>query len=104
MFRSQGKGFQIKFENGYTISVQFGAGNYCEHYDAPYEHNSAWMHQSRDAEVAVVAPNGEFLRITPFGNVRGFTTPNEVAALIATVATNPHACVHPFTYDDSAHQ
>ena len=24
------KGFQLTFENGLTISVQFGSGNYCE--------------------------------------------------------------------------
>lgn len=27
------KGFHIRFENGWTISVQFGAGNYCDNYD-----------------------------------------------------------------------
>lgn len=95
MFRSQGKGFQITFANGYTVSVQFGAGNYCEHYHAPYDFNQAKMHQSRDAEVAVIAPDGQFLRIAPFDKVRGYVTPDEVATIIATVATNPHACVHP---------
>jgi hypothetical protein len=25
------KGFQMTFENGWTISVQFGYGNYCSH-------------------------------------------------------------------------
>jgi len=30
MFRiTQGKGFFMTFENGYTLSVQFGYGNYC---------------------------------------------------------------------------
>jgi len=27
------KGFHIKLKNGWTISVQFGVGNYCENYD-----------------------------------------------------------------------
>ena len=27
------KGFHLKFENGWTVSVQFGGGNYCENYD-----------------------------------------------------------------------
>ena len=26
---TQGKGFQLKFANGWTVSVQFGWGNYC---------------------------------------------------------------------------
>ena len=28
-----GKGFHIEFENGLTISVQFGYGNYCDNYN-----------------------------------------------------------------------
>ena len=36
MFSISGnRGFQITFENGYTVSVQFGKGNYCENYDIP---------------------------------------------------------------------
>jgi len=35
MFRiKSSKGFHITFENGYTVSVQFGPGNYCDNYDA----------------------------------------------------------------------
>lgn len=34
MFRiTRGKGFHVSFPNGYTVSVQFGPGNYCDHYD-----------------------------------------------------------------------
>jgi len=29
---SNNKGFHITFENGWTVSVQFGAGNYCDNY------------------------------------------------------------------------
>ncbi len=28
-----GKGFHISFPNGYTMSVQFGPGDYCENSD-----------------------------------------------------------------------
>lgn len=35
MFRiTMNKGFQVTFENGNTISVQFGYGNYCENRNA----------------------------------------------------------------------
>lgn len=30
---TQGKGFHMTFPNGYTVSVQFGGGNYCDNYD-----------------------------------------------------------------------
>lgn len=57
-FRScSNKGFHMKFPNGWTVSVQFGKGNYCENYnldiDGDYTHfvlNPPDM-ESRDAEV-----------------------------------------------------
>lgn len=30
-----GKGFHLTFENGITISTQFGGGNYCDNHDYP---------------------------------------------------------------------
>ena len=57
MFRSlQNKGFHLVFENGYTVSVQFGPYNYCEHYDSETPSKLPWQErewESRDAEVAV---------------------------------------------------
>jgi len=32
----ENKGFHIKFPNGWTVSVQFGQGNYCENYTLDY--------------------------------------------------------------------
>lgn len=29
---TSGKGFHITFDNGYTVSVQFGPYSYCDHY------------------------------------------------------------------------
>lgn len=56
MFRiCQGKGFQLTFPNGCTISIQFGPGNYCEHYNSIVNYNiprksNTW--ESKDAEIA----------------------------------------------------
>jgi len=39
---TNGKGFTMTFANGWTVSVQFGGLNYCQHYDYPsglYESN-----------------------------------------------------------------
>ena len=57
---TEGKGFQITFDNGILVSVQFGCGNYCENY---YKHlEPDWfygkerqerMWSSKDAEIAV---------------------------------------------------
>lgn len=44
-----GKGFQLTFANNWTISVQFGWGNYCDNYnDAVFT-----PIKSSDAEIAV---------------------------------------------------
>ena len=64
-------GFQITFENGNTISVQFGCGNYCEQ-----RHESTGS--SSDAEVAIWNKAGDWY---DFGSdqVKGWCTPDEVA-------------------------
>ena len=56
------KGFHLTFDNGITLSTQFGPGNYCEHnptpmdfeppdLDAPREEDVNW--ESKDVEIAI---------------------------------------------------
>jgi len=62
------RGFSITFNNGYRVSVQFAPSNFCENYslstdpvtvrEEPTKFNS-----SSNAEVAVLAPNGNFVRM-----------------------------------------
>jgi hypothetical protein len=47
------KGFQITFENGYTISVQYGKSNYCERRDLFEEESPADQISSKNCEIAV---------------------------------------------------
>ncbi len=99
MFRCQrNRGFQIVFANGYTVSVQFGGGNYCSRrYNddgTSYENYDAWRtssmeHSSPDAEVAIWhGKDGSFVDLdkTP-SDVFGHQTPDDVAKIIATVAS-----------------
>jgi hypothetical protein len=53
---TRGQGFHIVFENGYTVSVQFGYGHYCANRDNRFE--SAEIHSSPDAEVAIWKGDG----------------------------------------------
>ena len=88
---TQNKGFGITFQNGFTISVQWGTENYCEHKNLdidfddlpnPKEKNR-W--ESRNAEIAVFNDKG----IVPVGesdDVIGWLTPNEVAKAIEIVS------------------
>ena len=92
------KGFQVKFENGYIVSVMFGAGNYCEHHlnddVAPTLNSDAtikvWQkHESIDAEIAVFDPDNNFVQI-PFSwndQVKGWITPEEMLEVMNWAAS-----------------
>ena len=50
------KGFHFTFENGWTISVQFGPGSYCDNYDMGFEpasYKKAGEEGSSTAEIAI---------------------------------------------------
>ena len=84
------KGFQITFENGWTISVQFGPGSYSsvrnltsyQEFDKPMQ-TPNWS--SPDAEIAIWDKDGEWYN---FGSdvVKGHVTPNEVAEWIDKIS------------------
>ena len=63
---SHNKGFRMTFENGFSISVQWGVGNYCEKQDSG-EWNEATKHDfwsSNSAEIAVFNKEGSMIPIT----------------------------------------
>lgn len=87
------KGFHMTFENGLTVSVQWGAGNYCDNHfpedlDFSYKKDAA----SDTAEVAVLRGN-EFLdpqgfmsyEISGDGTIAGYLSPSEVVDLLVAV-------------------
>jgi len=79
------RGFQMTFANGWEVSVQFGAGNYC-----PAKMNGMSgeyldplktpINECENAEVQIFY-NGE-----PVGEPVGWQTPDQVAKIIAGVA------------------
>ena len=64
-------GFSITFDNGYTISVQFGKANY--------------SNGSTTAEVAAWSKDGTWYKLGANDNVIGWQTADEVADLIQKV-------------------
>jgi len=90
-FRVTGnKGFQMKFENGWTISVQFGYGNYCDNYQHPDGYDFAKglnVVQSSDAEIAIWSGDGagDWYTFENGDTVLGHQTPDQVAEWIAKV-------------------
>ena len=93
-----GKGFHIKFENGYRISVQFGLGNYCENKDLSVDFNDDFFGQERDAaasgsntaEIAVMNRAGDFvgqeLGILEGDDVEGWCTPARVLEVMNIIS------------------
>jgi hypothetical protein len=82
------KGFQMTFQNGWTISVQFGFGNYCQNNHHPegfYFSQNVAIVESQDAEIAIWDKEGKFYN---FGgdDVKGYCSPNEVAEWIEKVS------------------
>ncbi len=80
------KGFSMTFENGLTISVQFGGGNMCDNKTMFPEYGEEMrelMVSSRTAEIAIWNSNLEYFRFSNGEPVVGYVTPDEVAAWIA---------------------
>jgi len=92
MFRiTKNSGFQITFENGYTVSVQFGPGNYCLNYDCEIgkDEIACGRKGSKNAECAVFDSNGIFIKnpISGEDNVSSCSTPKEVLSLMNWVSS-----------------
>lgn len=102
------KGFQMTFENELTVSVQWGAGNYCDnHFPKDLDFTFSKDAESSDAEVAVIY-EGEFLDPTHFideeisgdGQVCGYLTPEQVAKIIYNASTMSKEVFMPW-YEDA---
>ena len=94
---TRAKGFHITFQNGYTVSVQFGFGNYCKNQcnltldGTELKRPNEMTIESPDAEVAVwrtgvngLAVDGEFIDLPQFGidQVGGWKSPEEVLEIL----------------------
>jgi len=82
---TQGKGFEITFANGYTVSVQFGRGNLCD--------NRYGNHGDRSVNAEVAAwPSifgGDWVKLGEETHEIGHQTPDQVLAIMAMIATLP---------------
>lgn len=71
------RGFHKHFDNGWTLSVQWGSGNYCESREHPE------MTRSKTAEIAVWrTKGGEWGRWEDGDTVQGWVTSDFVLELI----------------------
>lgn len=85
------KGIQMTFDNGWTISVQWGAGNYCSvgrMTQMMTDHLTTPVHSSPDAEIMIWREEGGKVAQTyDFGSdqVKGYCEADEVADWIYKV-------------------
>lgn len=91
---TSGKGFHITFENGWTVSIQFGYGNYGDNYrnSGMYrkDHPEYGDCQSSCAEVAVWPATGDMVELEDGCTVVGYKNTAEVLAIInQTAARQP---------------
>jgi hypothetical protein len=80
------KGVNMKFQNGYEVSIQFGQNNYCTTISQSLERTI-----STSAEMAVYDHNNKMIEVFPSygGNtdsVEGWLGTDEVARIISIVA------------------
>ena len=80
------KGFQITLDNGYTVSVQFGPGNYGSNYNLGFVENINKPMTATTAETALIAPDGSFVAYKD-DDVQGHQTVNDILALLNYAAT-----------------
>lgn len=93
------KGFQMTFPNDLTVSVQWGAGNYCDnHWPKDMDFTFSKDAESNTAEIAVFDSRGEFIDPQQFfdyeidtdGMVAGYLNPSQVVDLLANVRDWPN--------------
>lgn len=79
-------GLRVTFDNGWTVSVQWGQGNYCENRDLPiskFENHDS--HPSPNAEVAIWHLDEPLHHLGAFDEVVGWLDPDRVILLMAAV-------------------
>lgn len=86
---TMGKGFHLKFANGWTVSVQFGPGNYCDNRHMNFNQNvQAGEKGSNTAEIAAWDKHGKYYQFEN-DTVDGYKNADDVAKFINEIASIP---------------
>ena len=88
-FSANATGFEIKFDNGYSVSVRWGTGNYAANRFKDYD---TAIFGSDTAEVAVFDHLDGFVPFTgSTGNVEGWCSPTRVIQIMNEVRAWPES-------------
>lgn len=83
------KGFEMTFENGLSICVQFGYDDYCASRDVkkhPGEEMKTFIHESINAEVIIWDSKFVDYKFLDDANVNTYVSPDKVAEWIYRVS------------------
>ena len=80
-------GFSMEFPNGYSLSVQYGYGNYSDNRDqCSFEMKGADVPKASAVEVAIFAPDGAFVRLEDQNDVVGWLPVSALPRFMLAVA------------------
>jgi len=84
-----GQGFQITFENGYTVSVQFGKYHYCSNKKLKI-HDDTYADDCRNAETAIFYKNDRPFYKYKGNDVQSYQSPKEVLETLKYAESLPN--------------
>ena len=96
-------GFAMTFENGWTISVQWGPGNYCNRQNSDENPFDGTFHDyiSPTAEIAAWDKNGKWTQLSSHDDVKGWLSVNDVYEYMAMIS-HPEFAGMDWSVDDYA--
>ena len=92
---TEGRGFKMTFDNGVTISVQFGPYNYCDHYHTDFGDDPRKAQQecgasgSYTAEVGAWYNDGTWIPLGGADDVVGYQYVNDVLSIMNKLSKLP---------------
>ena len=82
------RGFHFNFENGYTVSIQFGSGNYCDVRDYSPNADDTKLPAAGCVEVGIFkTEGGEWVKLTNHDDVAGWVPVDDVPAILMHAQT-----------------
>jgi hypothetical protein len=84
-----GQGFQITFENGYTVSVQFGKYHYCSNKKLKIN-DDTYADDCRNAETAIFYKGDRPFHKYKGGDVQSYQNPKEVLETLKYAESLPN--------------
>jgi len=73
-------GFNIQFENGFSVSVQWGPRTYSDNYNESHDSKNLI---SKTAEVAIMSPTGSLIGPDDSDNVYSYVTADQLLEILA---------------------